>query len=136
MRRISTLTPSEWRIMNLLWDKAPRTVTELVSELSATTGWSKHTVISFLGRMEQKGTVGHRQGPRAKEYFPLRRRDYAQMAETESFLDRVYNGSPGRLIAALADSGLLTESDFEILSNILETEWKKEKKALEMTEML
>ena len=53
------LSDSEWKLMNHLWQSAPRTITELTAALKAETGWSKNTVITMLGRLEAKGAVRH-----------------------------------------------------------------------------
>ena len=119
MRRRAPVTNSEWKIMTLLWDKSPRTMTEIVSALSEDTGWSKHTVISFLNRLEQKGSIHHEDGERAKEYFPMLRRDYARMAEAESFLDRVFAGSFGMMINSLYESDALTDDDIDTMRRII-----------------
>ena len=63
-----TLSDGEWKLMNRLWDDAPRTITELVAALREETGWSKNTVITMLGRLEAKGAVRHEEGQRAKLY--------------------------------------------------------------------
>ena len=64
------LSDGEWKLMNLLWDRAPQTITELVRALASDTGWSKHTVIKMLSRMEEKGAVRYEEGGRAKRYYP------------------------------------------------------------------
>ena len=51
------LSNYEWKIMNLIWDEQPRTITQLTKALAEETGWSKHTVITYLKRLESKGAV-------------------------------------------------------------------------------
>ena len=114
------LSDNEWKLMNLLWADAPRTITELVYQLKEDTGWSKHTVISMLSRLEAKGAVTHDEGGRAKRYAPLLRREDAARAETENFLSKVYGGSLGLMMSAMAQSKVLTEEDIAELSAILE----------------
>ena len=50
-------TDSEWKILEVLWDSSPRTMSEITKELEPATGWTRHTVIALLKRMEEKGTV-------------------------------------------------------------------------------
>ena len=38
------LSDSEWKLMNRLWQSAPRTITELTAAVKDETGWSKNTV--------------------------------------------------------------------------------------------
>ena len=64
------LSDAEWKIMIRLWESSPKTITELTAELKEETGWSKHTVISLLNRMEDKQAVSYQEGKRAKLYYP------------------------------------------------------------------
>ena len=114
------LSDSEWKLMNHLWQSAPRTITELTAALKAETGWSKNTVITMLGRLEAKGAVRHQEGGRARQYFPAVERAKAARAETESFLSKVYGGSLGLMVSNLVESQALTAADIAELSAILE----------------
>ena len=39
MARQISLSDGEWKLMNLLWEKSPRTIAELVKALAGDTGW-------------------------------------------------------------------------------------------------
>ena len=114
------LSDSEWKLMNRLWSDAPMTITELTAALRDETGWSKNTVITMLSRLESKGAVRYEEGSRAKRYFPAVAREDAAMAETENFLSKVYGGSLGLMMSAMAQSKALTEEDIAELAAILE----------------
>ena len=114
------LSNSEWKLMRRLWDRSPSTITELTAALREETGWSKHTVITMLSRLESKGAVRHEEGGRAKRYFPVLRREDAARDETESFLSKVYGGSLGLMMSAMVESRQLSESDIAELSAILD----------------
>ena len=114
------LSDSEWKLMNRLWDRAPMTIMELTAALREETGWSKNTVITMLSRLETKDAVRHEEGERAKRYFPVIGRGDAALAETESFLGKVYGGSLGLMMSAMVESHALTEADIADLSAILE----------------
>ncbi len=114
------LSNSEWKLMRRLWDHSPSTITELTAALREETGWSKHTIITMLSRLEAKGAVRHQEGGRAKRYFPALRREDAVQNETESFLSKVYGGSLGLMMSAMVESRQLSESDIAELSAILD----------------
>ncbi len=114
------LSDGEWKLMEKLWEGKARTITELTAALKDETGWSKHTVITMLSRLEDKGVVTWDIGPHARKYRPLLRRDAAQRQETESFLDKVYGGRLGLMVNALVDSQALTQADIDELTAILE----------------
>lgn len=119
MKQIS-LSGNEWKLMGRLWERSPRTITELTADLREETGWSKNTIITMLSRLEAKGAVRHEEGARAKAYYPAVDRETAARAETESFLGKVYGGSLGLLVSAMVESRALTEEDLAELSAILE----------------
>ena len=81
------LSDGEWKIMNLLWQQAPRTITQLTAALEQETDWSKHTVITMLNRMEKKGAVCHEEGERAKLFYPQAEREKVAAQETKGFLE-------------------------------------------------
>ena len=115
-----SLSDSEWKLMNHLWDAAPRTITELTAAVKDETGWSKNTVITMLSRLEAKGAVRHEEGLRAKRYFPAVERQAAARAETENFLSKVYGGNLGLMVSNLVESRKLSPEDIAELSAILE----------------
>ena len=93
---------------------------ELTAALRADTGWSKNTVITMLSRLEAKGAVRCEQGGRAKRYYPALEKEAAARAETESFLGKVYGGSLGLMMSAMAESRGLSREDAAELSAILD----------------
>lgn len=113
------LTPSEWNVLNCLWESSPRTVMQLVAELERTVGWAKSTIITMLRRMEEKGLVRCEQAGRSKAYTPAVERERAAIAETHSFLDRVYQGSVGLMMSAMAQRQELSPEDIAELRDIL-----------------
>lgn len=118
MKRIN-LSDGEWNIMNVLWKSAPQTITKLTSALKESTGWSKHTIITMLGRMESKGAVRYEQGVKAKQYYPAVERAETALEETESFLDKVYSGSLGLMVNTMVEKNSLSKEEIEELYAIL-----------------
>ena len=114
-----TLTNSEWYVMDCLWDGAPKTVMELVAALGEKLGWAKSTTITTLRRMEDKGLVRCEVEGRTRHYFPAVERERAVLRETRSFLDKVYRGSVGLMVSAMARDKALSKAEIEELYEIL-----------------
>lgn len=114
-----SLSDGEWKIMNRLWE-GESTITELKNVLLADTGWDKHIIITMLSRMEKKGAVSHREGGRAKIFYPLVSREEVSMQETHSFLQKVYRGSIGMMVNAMVEDQALSEEDIQELYDILD----------------
>ena len=114
------LTASEWSVLSCLWEDSPRTVMQLVGALGGQVGWAKSTTITTLRRMEEKGLVRAEQGARGKLYTPAVEREQAVTAETHSFLDRVYQGSVGLMMSAMARRQELSGDEVAELRAILD----------------
>ena len=113
------LSDSEWLLMNALWDHSPRTITQLVEQLREDTGWSKHTVITMLSRLEAKGAVRHEEGERAKQFYPILDRAATQRQETRSYLSRLYGGSLKLMVNTLVGDTRLSDEDLAALDALL-----------------
>ena len=114
------LNASEWNVLNCLWEEHPRTVMQLVADLERSVGWAKSTTITTLRRMEEKGLVSVEQAGRSKSYTPAVERERAVTAETRSFLDRVYQGSVGLMMSAMAKRQELSAVEVAELRAILD----------------
>ena len=119
MERIK-LTASEWSVLDCLWEHSPRTVMQIVSELEKMVGWHRSTTITTLHRMEAKGLVRCEQAGRGRAYTPLVDREQAVVAETRNFLDRVYRGSVGMMMSAMAQRQELSGDEIAELRAILD----------------
>ena len=114
-----TLSPSEWRVMECLW-AGPKTLMELVRELRGSAGWAKSTVTTMVRRMEEKGLIDHETTGRAKVFRAALAREDAAAAETDSLLERAFQGSVGLLVSSLVDRSSLTRADIDELYAILD----------------
>lgn len=114
-----SLTNSEWYVLDCLWGREPRTAMELVAQLREKVGWAKSTTITTLRRMEDKGLVSVEVRGRTKYYTPAVERQKAVRGETRSFLDKVYQGSVGLMVSAMAQEHALSEEDIRQLYAIL-----------------
>ena len=115
----NSLTPGEWRVMECLWT-GPKTLMELVRALRDSAGWAKSTVTTMVRRMEEKGLVGYETAGRAKVFRALLTREDAAATETDSLLERAFQGSVGLLVSSLADRSSLTRADIQELYAILD----------------
>ena len=113
------LTNSEWYVLDCLWERSPQTVMELVGALGERLGWAKSTTITTLRRMEDKGLVLCRTQGRTKHYSPAVSKDRAVRRETRSFLDKVYQGSVGMMVSAMAEDKALSRAEIDELYEIL-----------------
>ena len=69
--------------------------------------------------MTEKGAITFVQEDKAKRFHPVVGRTEAELEETASFLDKVYNGNVGLMISNLIDSDRLTDEQLAELRRII-----------------
>ena len=114
-----TLTPTEWNLMECLWEHAPRTGREAVEYLEKKVGWSRSTTLTLLRRMTEKGVIKCGEAEGIKIYEPAIRREDAVLRETDDFINRVYNGSVSLMMSAITQKQDLTREEIDELYAIL-----------------
>ncbi len=113
------LSEAEWKVMGALWEEAPQTIMQMTRRFQETTGWTKHTIMTFLKRMEDKGAVRYEAGERAKLYYPQIERQEAALQETEDFLERVFEGRMGLMLNTMVEQKALSGKEISELYEIL-----------------
>ena len=113
------LTPTEWHLMECLWEKSPRTGREAVEYLEQKVGWSRSTTLTLLRRMAEKGLIHCGEEDGLKVYTPLVPREDAVLRETDDFLNRVYKGSISMMLSAITQKQDLSKEEIDELYAIL-----------------
>ena len=113
------LAATEWRLMQIIWDKHPITFREICDRAQEQGGWSKYAVASFLKRMEGKGAIVSADAEPVKLYSPLLDREDAIEAETADVIERVYNNNPVLMAQAMARQQGLSDEELEQLTALL-----------------
>ena len=109
------VTEAEWKIMEVLWNHAPRTMADITKTLEPETGWTRHTVITLLKRMHEKGAVAVDESGEVKRYSPLITREEATTDERRRLTHRVFRGEASMLVSNLVSSGDMTVEDLQAL---------------------
>ena len=114
-----SISESEWKVMQALWDHSPLPLGELIAKVGPENSWNGNTVRTLLVRLVEKGAVKAEKQGRNYLYSPLAQEEECVMQETEHFLKRIFDGSPARLFAALSAQGKLSEQDCQEIESML-----------------
>lgn len=114
------ITEAEWDVMELLWEKSPRTSQEIVALLEAGRGWKRATVVTLLSRLAGKGALATEPQGNRFLYTPAVERSACVSVETRSFLDRMFGGALRPLVAHVAEHHSLTKKDIAELKALLD----------------
>ena len=116
---MTKISDAEWKIMELLWDSEPRTMTQLTKALLESTGWSKYTVMTYLKRMEEKNLIYHEEGEKAKQYYARLDKNEAILQEKDNFLNKVFGGNAGLMLSTMLEQNELSREEIQELMEIL-----------------
>ena len=119
MNQHMNLTPAEWRVMECLWEKAPRTGRETTEWLEERMGWNRSTTLTMLRRMEAKGAVTSSIRGGKKVFCPAILREDAALNEAEDFLERVYKGSLSFMVSSMTRKQALSQKEIDELYTML-----------------
>ena len=113
MKRTARISDAEREVLNLLWDHAPQTVSELIASLAPTRSWKTQTVYVLLRRLIEKGFVTVNRDVQPHQFSPT-------MTEEESLV-KGSGKSFFSLVASFIESDNVTEEDIDALSELLES---------------
>ena len=119
------ISPAEWEVLNVLWDRAPATAAEVFDALPRDKDWHAKTVNTFLARLVEKGVLQVRREGRSNVYLPRKTRAQCVHAEGKSFLDRVYRGAFGPMLLHFVEKADLSDEEIRELERLLRKKKKK-----------
>jgi predicted transcriptional regulator len=118
------LTQRELDIMSVLWDLGEATVTEVRDRVDP--GLAYTSISSMIRTLEMKGYVSHRRGEgKTHVYFPAIDAEAAGESALGRVLDKIYGGSPIKLLAHLVEQHRLSEKELGRMRNLLKRPSKR-----------
>ena len=115
----ATLTEAELRLMEVLWQRGPSTVQQVLDDLPGEKVLAYNSVLTTIRILEKKGYVAHAKDGRAFVYAPVVERSEATRSEVRHLVQRLFQNSHELLVLnILKDSGL-TEDELQRLKQYL-----------------
>jgi BlaI family penicillinase repressor len=112
-----TLTPLELKVMQVLWDAGPCTVSEAQSKLQAELAYT--TVQTMLNILCRKGKAKRVQEGRAFRYQPAVSRERAAGTAVHDLVKRMFGGSAESLLMAMVDTRQISAEELERIAQKL-----------------
>lgn len=118
------LTQRELDIMSVLWELGEATVTEVRDRVDPDLAYT--SISSMVRTLEIKGYVSHRRGEgKTHVYFPAVDPETAGASALSRVLDKIYGGSPIKLLAHLVEQNKLSEKELARMRDLLKTGKKR-----------
>lgn len=115
-----TLTEAELRIMQVLWQKGPRTVQQVLDIMPGDTALAYNTVLTTIRILERKGYVEHSKDGRAHVYSPLVAEEEASRSEIRHLVGRFFRNSHEDLVLNILEDRGVDPKELERLRKMLE----------------
>ena len=111
------LFDSELKIMDIVWEKEPVSAKEITLIAAETIGWSKNTTYTIIKKLIEKNAI-----ERTEPNFictSLVKKEDVRKAETQSLIDKLYNGSKKAFFAAFIENDI-SDDELEVLKKLIE----------------
>ena len=111
------LFDSELKIMDIVWEKEPVSAKEISLIATETIGWNKNTTYTVIKKLIEKNAI-----KRTEPNFictSLVKKDDVRKAETQSLIDKLYNGSKKAFFAAFIEDQI-SDDELEVLKKLIE----------------
>ena len=111
------LFDSELKVMDVLWKEGDKTAKQISDILKEEIGWNMNTTYTLIKRCIGKGAI-----QRSEPNFlchALIQKEEVQQLQTDELIDRIYDGSPDKLFAALLGRKKLSAQQIEQLRSIV-----------------
>jgi predicted transcriptional regulator len=118
------LTQRELDIMSVLWELGEATVTEIRDRVDPNLAYT--SISSMVRTLELKRYVSHRRGEgKTHVYFPVVDPETAGESALGRVLDKVYGGSPIKLLAHLMERQRLSDKELARMRELLKRPAKR-----------
>ena len=118
------LTQRELDIMSVLWDLGEATATEVRDRVDPDLAYT--SISSMIRTLELKGYVSYRRGEgKTHVYFPAIDSETAGKSALGRVLEKIYGGSPIKLLANLVDQRRLSEKELARMRDLLKRTKKR-----------
>jgi BlaI family penicillinase repressor len=112
------ISTSEWKVMQILWDKSPQTLGEISKQLEDKVSWNKTTINTLLRRLVKKQAVSFHEA-RFFKYYPIVTESECLKEEMKEILDRLFYSSPKKMMVALVENENFNDEDLSEIERML-----------------
>jgi len=115
-----TLTQAELRLMEVLWERGPATVHQLLEEMPSKPSLAYNSVLTTIRILEKKGYVKHSKEGRAHIYIPVMGRKEATRSEVRNLVSRFFKDSHELLLLNILEDKNIDAEELKRLAQLAE----------------
>ena len=119
MSDLPQISEAEFEVMKIVWKHAPISTNEITDKLLQTTSWSPKTIQTLIKRLVTKGALTYEKQSRVFVYTPVVKESEYIGQESNSFLERYYDGDITAMLSAYIENDRLSETEIDTLRSLL-----------------
>lgn len=119
-KKSPTLTEAELRLMEVLWQKGPATVHQVMEALPEKVPLAYNSVLTTIRILEKKGYVQHVKEGRAHVYAPLVGKQEATRFEIKNLVGRFFKDSHELLVLNILEDKNISADELTRLRELLQ----------------
>lgn len=125
MSNLPQISEAEYQVMRIVWQHAPINTNDITDMLLKTTNWSPKTIHTLIKRLVTKGALTYEKQSRIFVYSPAIKESEYIGQESNSFLNRYYDGNISSMVSAFLKDDKLSEAEIDELRSLLSKRRKK-----------
>lgn len=114
MSKLPQISEAEFEVMKVIWKYAPISTNEVTEKLTQTTDWSPKTIQTMLKRLVTKKALTYEKQSRVFVYTPLVPETEYIRQESNSFLNKYYNGNIVSMLTSYLEDDKLSKTELLI----------------------
>jgi predicted transcriptional regulator len=114
------ISEAESAIMKIFWESEPLTCNEVVAALAGDYDWQEPTVKTLINRLLNKGALRSEKDGRRFLYWPVLTREEWLSTESESMLDKLFDGRLAPLVAHFGAQKKISRDELAELKALIE----------------
>ena len=122
MNKLPQISEAEFEVMKIVWKYVPISTNEITEKLLQTTSWSPKTIQTLIKRLVTKGVLTYEKQSRVFVYTPTVKENEYINQESNSFLNRYYDGDITAMVSAYVENDRLSEAELDTLRALLSQE--------------
>lgn len=103
----------------MVWEQPALAAGEIADKLSAQKNWHPRTVKTLLARLVKKGALAYKTEGNRYLYEPKVKKEEVIKQESQSFLDRVFDGVTVPMLAHFVKTAKMSPAEIQHLKQIL-----------------
>ena len=105
------LSDAEWTVMNVVWNRKPVSVRDVLERIESQTCWAYSTTKTVLTRLAEKGVLKTHKRANVTYFEPAVSRRTARRSALRSLVSKAFDGTVSSLVHHMVAQERLSKSD-------------------------